>query len=58
VVEVDPEAGQEAIENRVAICAALTRHGVTCEPETARSRQGNVGDALLACCERAQADLL
>jgi nucleotide-binding universal stress UspA family protein len=58
VVEVDPEPGQAAIENRVAICAALSRDGVTCEPETATSRHGNVGDALLAFCESTRADLL
>ena len=58
VVEVDPEPGQETTESRLEICATLTRHGVTCEPETAASRHGNVGDVLLACCERAQAELL
>ena len=58
VVEVDPESGHEVVETRTAICAALTRHGIVCEPETATSRHGNAGDALLACCERAKADLL
>ena len=56
VVEVDPEPGQEV--DGAAICAAMGRHGITCGAETAASRHGNAGDALLACCERAQADLL
>ena len=58
VLEVDPEQGPEAAENRVALCATLVDHGVTCEMETAQSCHGNVGDALLACCERIRADLL
>ena len=58
VVEVDPEPAHEAIEVRAAVCATLADHGVTCEPETAPSHDGNVGDALLACCERTKADLL
>jgi nucleotide-binding universal stress UspA family protein len=58
VVEVDPESGQVNPENVTALCATLTRHGVTCEVETTVSRHGNVGDALLACCERTRADVL
>ena len=58
VVEVDPELGREDTENRAALCATIAHHGVTCEAGTAASRHGNVGDALLACCEQAEADLL
>jgi hypothetical protein len=38
VVEIDPESGQAV----TGICATLVRHDVTCEPETAISRHGNV----------------
>jgi nucleotide-binding universal stress UspA family protein len=58
VVEIDPEPGQAATESRTALCATLTHHGVTCEAETAVSRHGNAGDALLAYCERTRADFL
>ena len=58
VVEVDPRPGPEIAEIRASLCATLSHHGVTCEQETAASRQGNVGNALLACCERMKADLL
>jgi len=58
VLEVDSEPGPEAEENRLALCATLGHHRVTCEVQTAQSRHGYVGDALLACCERTRADLL
>jgi nucleotide-binding universal stress UspA family protein len=58
VLEVDPEPGPEAAENQLALCATLVHHRVTCEVQTAQSRHGDVGDALLACCERTCADLL
>jgi nucleotide-binding universal stress UspA family protein len=58
VIEVDPKPGPEIAEIRGALCATLSQHGVSCELETAPSRHGNVGDALLACCERTRADLL
>jgi nucleotide-binding universal stress UspA family protein len=58
VVEVDPEPGREVTEIRAALCATLAHHGVTCEADTAASRHGDVGNALLACCERTRADLL
>jgi nucleotide-binding universal stress UspA family protein len=58
VIEVDPKPGPEIAEIRAALCATLSHHGVTCEEGTAASRHGNVGDALLACCERIKADLL
>jgi len=58
VVEVDPKPGQEALESRTAICLALSRHGVICDGEIAASHRGNIGDVILACCERTQADLL
>jgi nucleotide-binding universal stress UspA family protein len=58
VIEVDPKPGPEIAEIRAALCATLSHHGVTCEADTTRSRHGNVGDALLACCERIKADLL
>jgi nucleotide-binding universal stress UspA family protein len=54
MLEVDPEPGPESAEMR----AALSRHGVDCEADTATSRHGNVGDALLAYCVRTRADLL
>src|SRR6516165_11778670 len=52
VIEVDPRPGPETAEIRSALCATLSLHGVACEEETAASRHGNVGNALLACCER------
>jgi nucleotide-binding universal stress UspA family protein len=58
VIEVDPQPGSEIAEIRAALCETLSHHGVTCEEDTVASRHGNVGDALLACCERMQADLL
>jgi nucleotide-binding universal stress UspA family protein len=58
VIEVDPRPGPETAEIRSALCATLSLHGVTCETDTTRSRHGDVGDALLACCERMKADLL
>jgi len=58
VIEVDPKPGAELAEIRAQLCATLSLHGVTCDEETVASRQANVGDALLACCERLQADLL
>jgi nucleotide-binding universal stress UspA family protein len=58
VIEVDPKPGPEIAEIRAQLCATLSLHGVSCEEETAPSRHGNVGDALLACCERMKADLL
>jgi nucleotide-binding universal stress UspA family protein len=58
VIEVDPKPGPEIAEMRAQLCATLTHHGVGCEEETAASRHGNVGDALLACCEGMKADLL
>jgi len=58
VIEVDPRSGPEIAEIRAALCATLSHHGVTCKEDTATSRHGNVGDALLACCERMKADLL
>jgi len=58
VIEVDPNPGPEIAEMRAQLCATLTHHGVTCEEDTAASRHGNAGDALLACCERMKADLL
>jgi len=58
VIEVDPKPGAEIAEIRAALRATLSLHGVICQEETVASRQGNVGDALLACCERMQADLL
>jgi nucleotide-binding universal stress UspA family protein len=58
VVEVDSTLGEEGTEIRRALCATLARHGVTCEEETSVSRHGNVGDALLAFCQRANANLL
>jgi len=58
VIEVDPKPGPEIAEIRGALCATLSQHGVSCEQETAPSRHGNVGDGLLACCERTRADLL
>jgi len=58
VIEVDPKPGPEIAEMRAQLCATLAHHGVSCEEETAASRHGNVGDALLACCERMKTDLL
>jgi nucleotide-binding universal stress UspA family protein len=58
VIEVDPKPGPEIAESRAALCTTLSHHGVTCEEDTVASRHGDVGDALLACCERVQADLL
>jgi len=58
VIEVDPKPGPEIAEIRAALCATLSHHGVTCEEDTSASHHGNVGDALLACCERIKADLL
>jgi nucleotide-binding universal stress UspA family protein len=58
VIEVDPNPGPEIAAIRAALCATLAHQGVTCEEVTAASRHGNVGDTLLACCERMRADLL
>jgi nucleotide-binding universal stress UspA family protein len=58
VLEVDSDPAPEAGQNRVALCATLGHHGVTCEVVTAVSRHGYVGDTLLAWCERTRADLL
>src|SRR5262249_35367138 len=58
VIEVDPKPGPKIAEIRAALCATLSHHCVSCEEETAASRHGNVGDVLLACCERMKADLL
>ena len=58
VIEVDPQPGSEIAEIRAALCATLSLHRVACEEETAASHHGNVGNALLACCERMKADLL
>jgi nucleotide-binding universal stress UspA family protein len=58
VIEVDPRPEPEIAATRSALSATLSHHGVTCEEVTAASCHGNVGDALLACCERMKADLL
>jgi nucleotide-binding universal stress UspA family protein len=58
VVEVDPEPGEEIADMRTALCTSLRRDGVNCAAETLKSQHRNVGDTLLACCERTKADLL
>jgi len=58
LVEIDPDPPPDAAESRNAICATLARHSVICEAETAVSRNGNAGDALLRRCEQSRADLL
>src|SRR5262249_9180116 len=58
VIEVDPKPEPEIAATRSALNATLSHHGVTCEAVAAASYHGNVGDALLACCERMKADLL
>jgi nucleotide-binding universal stress UspA family protein len=58
VIEIDPKPEPEIATIRSALCATLSHHGVACQELTAASRHGNIGDALLACCERMKADLL
>jgi nucleotide-binding universal stress UspA family protein len=58
VIEVDPKPEPEIAATRSALSATLSHHGVACEEVTAASCDRNVGDALLACCERTKADLL
>jgi nucleotide-binding universal stress UspA family protein len=58
LLEVDPAAEEAEKGSRLDVCATLALYDVACGAETAKSRHGNVGDALLAGCERAEADLL
>ena len=56
--ELIDKARHEILHRQLSVRATLARHGVACEAEVATSRHGNVGDALISHCERAQADLL
>jgi nucleotide-binding universal stress UspA family protein len=60
VVWVNPQSELDQARDVPAadICAALARHGVTCEATQQLQPRNNIGEALLACAKDYSADLM